>query len=104
MIAPLAIFAVGSGIAGGARNVTSFIAGRAIQGAGSVGLTLLSELLIYDLVPLKERSKCFAIALSMGAIGTIVGPPLDGVIAQRDWWWIFYLTFENLTGKIHKIS
>ncbi|KAF2014339.1 MFS general substrate transporter [Aaosphaeria arxii CBS 175.79] len=91
MILSLTLFAIGSGIAGGARNVGALIAGRTIQGAGSGGLNLLSELIICDLVPLRERSKYFGMVLSVGALGTILGPPIGGVIAQRDWRWIFYL-------------
>jgi MFS family permease len=42
MLASIAIFTLGSGICGGAKNAGMMIAGRTIQGLGSGGITLLN--------------------------------------------------------------
>ena len=97
MLIALGLFAFGSGIAGGARNVAMLIAGRTVSGLGSAGLFLLSDLIICDLVPLRERAKYMGIILSTAAIGTTIGPIVGGALAQASWRWVFYI---NLTIAI----
>ncbi|KAK7992600.1 hypothetical protein PG988_001394 [Apiospora saccharicola] len=91
MIISVAIFALGSGIAGGANDTTTMIAGRTVQGLGSGGIMLLVELIICDMVPLRERGKYLGIVLSTAALGSILGPVIGGAIAERAWRWCFFL-------------
>jgi hypothetical protein len=91
MMVSVVLFAIGSGIAGGAANEATLITGRTIQGIGAGGINVLVELILCDLIPLRERSKYFGIVLSASAVGTIVGPVLGGALADRNWRWIFYL-------------
>lgn len=91
LIISVIIFAIGSGIAGGANNSDILILGRTLQGLGSGGIMLLIELIICDLVPMRERGKYFGIVLSTSALGTIVGPALGGVLGTANWRWCFYL-------------
>ncbi|KAI1821135.1 MFS general substrate transporter [Xylaria intraflava] len=91
MIITVAIFALGSGIAGGAKNTATIIAGRTVQGLGSGGIMLLVELIVCDLVPLRERGKYLGIVLSTAALGSITGPVVGGALADVDWRWCFYL-------------
>ena len=65
----VAIFILGSGISGGAKNESMFIAGRAIQGTGGGGLNMLIDLIICDLVPLRERPRFIGIVNAVFAIG-----------------------------------
>ncbi|KAI0435794.1 MFS general substrate transporter [Xylaria telfairii] len=91
MIITVVIFALGSGIAGGAKNTATIIAGRTVQGLGSGGIMLLVELIVCDLVPLRERGKYLGIVLSTAALGSIVGPVVGGALADVNWRWCFYL-------------
>jgi MFS family permease len=91
MIISVVIFAVGSGIAGGANTTTAMIAGRTVQGLGSGGIMLMVELIVCDLVPLKERGTYLGIVLSVAALGAIVGPIVGGALAEKDWRWCFYI-------------
>ncbi|KAF2689724.1 MFS general substrate transporter [Lentithecium fluviatile CBS 122367] len=91
MIITVAVFALGSGIAGGAKNTATMIAGRTVQGLGSGGIMLMIELIVCDLVPLKERGQYLGIVLSTAALGAIVGPVVGGALAQKDWRWCFYI-------------
>ncbi|OCL02125.1 MFS general substrate transporter [Glonium stellatum] len=91
VIAAVAIFALGSGIAGGSTTAGGLIAGRTIQGLGSGGILLLCELIICDMVPLRERGKYVGIVLSSIAVGSMVGPVVGGALVQVNWRWIFYL-------------
>ncbi|KAI1290684.1 MFS general substrate transporter [Xylaria venustula] len=91
LIASVVLFAVGSGIAGGAINPAMLIAGRSIQGLGAGGIYVLIDIVSCDLVPPRERGKYLGLLLSWSGIGAAIGPVLGGAIAQRDWRWIFYL-------------
>ncbi|CZR62344.1 related to putative multidrug transporter Mfs1.1 (major facilitator family protein) [Phialocephala subalpina] len=85
MICSVIILIIGSAIYGWATNGAILIAGRTIQGIGSGGASMLVELIIYDLVPLHERSKSMRIIMGTFTIGTAVGPFLGGII------WVFWL-------------
>ncbi|KAF2828618.1 major facilitator superfamily MFS_1 [Ophiobolus disseminans] len=91
MVFSIAVFAFGSGIAGGATDAPFLIAGRTVQGLGSGGVMMLIELIICDLVPLRERGKYLGYVQSPTAIGAIVGPVVGGALATANWRWIFYL-------------
>lgn len=91
MIITVCIFALGSGVAGGANDTATMIAGRTVQGLGSGGIMLMVELIVCDMVPLRERGKYLGIVLSTSALGAIVGPVVGGAIVERDWRWCFYL-------------
>lgn len=91
VLASLTIFTVGGAVAGSARTGSVLITGRAIQGLGGGGLLLLMEVIVCDILPLRERGKYLSIVLSTAAIGAIAGPPLGGAIADRNWRWIFYM-------------
>jgi MFS family permease len=87
MIINVVTFAVGSGIAGGARSTVTIIAGRTLQGLGSGGIMLLVELIVCDLVPQRERGKYLGIVLSTAALGAIAGPIVGGALADQNWRW-----------------
>lgn len=91
MIVAVGVFAIGSAIGGSARSVSTLIAGRTIQGLGSGGINMLVDLIICDLVPLRERSKYIGIIHSISAIGTITGPIIGGAFANSNWRWIFWI-------------
>jgi len=92
MIIAVTIFALGSGVAGGAKNTNTMIIGRTIQGVGSGGIMLMVELIVCDLVPLKERGMYLGIVLSVAALGAIAGPVVGGALAESSWRWCFYTT------------
>lgn len=87
----MAIFALGSGISGGAHTAEMLIAGRAVQGAGGGGVILMIEMIVCDLVPLRERGKFMGIIFAVFALGSSLGPFIGGAIAQRDWRWVFWI-------------
>ena len=51
----IGLFALGSGIYGGANSMNILIAGRAIQGFGGGGIQSLTGIILADLVTLQER-------------------------------------------------
>ncbi|KAF7948947.1 hypothetical protein EAE96_008126 [Botrytis aclada] len=88
----VALYTLGSGLCGGANGSAMLITGRAIQGAGSGGMTTSMGIVVSDLVPLSQRSAYQAILAVTYALGMAVGPVVGGAIVQRgDWRWVFYI-------------
>jgi EmrB/QacA subfamily drug resistance transporter len=87
----IALFALGSALAGSAQNAAMLMAARTIQGIGSAGLYVLSDIIICDIIPPRHRASYLSAVLSMAAIGTTIGPIIGGALAQVQWRWIFWL-------------
>lgn len=87
----LFLFALGSGIAGGAHNSETLIAARTIQGLGTSGLYVLADIILCDIVPPRHRGPYLNGVLSMAAIGSTVAPVIGGALAQTNWRWVFWI-------------
>lgn len=85
-------FAVGSAIAGPAPTLGALVVGRAAQGIGCAGLNTMVEMVVCDLVPLRERGKFMGFIFAIYAVSTTIGPLVGGAFASYvTWRWIFYL-------------
>lgn len=62
-----------------------------IQGVGGAGITALTQLILNDLVSLRDLGTYSGITYAVAGVGSALGPPLGGVIVQYDWRWIFWL-------------
>ncbi|CAG8950226.1 hypothetical protein HYFRA_00008464 [Hymenoscyphus fraxineus] len=91
MLVAIALLALGSGVASGSNSVTMLIAGRTIQGLGTGGLYVLSDVIICDIVPPRHRAPYLSAVLSAAVIGTTLGPIIGGALAEVEWRWIFRL-------------
>ncbi|KZO94656.1 MFS multidrug transporter [Calocera viscosa TUFC12733] len=88
----IALFAIGSAVTGAARSMTMAIAGRTVQGIGGGGLLALANIVVADLVPLRERGFYEAIMACVWAVTSAVGPPIGGALAQTGQWrWLFWI-------------
>lgn len=83
IIVALAFFTVGSIVAAVAKRFTVLIVGRTLQGVGGGGVVALNEILITDLIPLRERGKWLGVLNSIWALGTVAGPIVGGGLAQK---------------------
>jgi MFS family permease len=84
----LAFFLAGSIIPAVANNFTVVLVGRSIQGVGGGGILSLTELVVVDTVPLRERGKWFSFFGAMWSLGTVAGPLLGGGFSQNvSWRW-----------------
>lgn len=68
------------------------IAGRSIQGIGGGGINMLIELIVCDMVPLRERGNFIGLLFGSVTVGAALGPFIGGIIVQTTTWrWVFYL-------------
>ncbi|KAL8747860.1 MAG: hypothetical protein Q9190_000308 [Brigantiaea leucoxantha] len=92
LIFALMLFAAGAIICALCDNFRLMIGGRVVQGVGASGLMALTQVIITDMVPLRRRGDFFALISTVWALGSVCGPILGGIIAQRGAWrWIFWL-------------
>jgi hypothetical protein len=56
-LAAIVIFLIGSALGGQSRNMGELIAFRAVQGVGGGGLIVLTQAIIGDIVPARERGR-----------------------------------------------
>jgi MFS family permease len=50
------------------------------------------NIVLTDLVPLRERGKYMAIVQMVSAVGAALGPFLGGLLTERSTWrWVFYI-------------
>lgn len=86
------LFAVGSSITGSSPNLGALIAGRAIKGIGGGGINILIEIIVADLVLLRQQPKFISIVFAAYTVAVVLGPVIGGLLAQRvTWRRIFYL-------------
>jgi MFS family permease len=89
MIGSVALFVLGSGISGGAINSPMMIAGRSIQGIGGGGINVMIDMIVSDMLPLRERGNFMGMIFAVFAVGTSLGPFIGGVIVQHSSWrWV----------------
>jgi EmrB/QacA subfamily drug resistance transporter len=92
MLSGIAIFLVGSILAGFARSMMAMVIFRLIQGVGAGAMQPIAMTIVADLYPARERGKIQGYLASVWAISAVVGPIAGGFIV-RDWsWpWIFWI-------------
>jgi EmrB/QacA subfamily drug resistance transporter len=90
--AAIVIFLIGSALSGLSQTMTELILFRAIQGLGAGGLIPMSQIVIADLVPPRERGRYQGNIGIVFAVASVAGPALGGFITQAlSWHWIFYI-------------
>ncbi|MBE3042955.1 MFS transporter, partial [Candidatus Bathyarchaeota archaeon] len=68
------------------------IAARAVQGIGAGGINMMVDLIVCDLVPMRDRGKFLGLLFGIIGLFTAVGPLVGGALAQAGQWrWAFYL-------------
>ncbi len=91
-IAALAIFLGGSVIGGLATDMTWLIVARAVQGVGGGGLMILSQAIIADVAPVRERSKYMGVMGAVFGLSAVLGPLLGGWFTESAHWrWAFWI-------------
>ncbi len=86
----IVVFALGSVACAAAQTMWALVAGRALQGLGGGGLMTLSQALIGEVVPPRQRARnqtWFAVIFTAASVG---GPVLGGIVVHHaSWRWLF---------------
>jgi EmrB/QacA subfamily drug resistance transporter len=88
----LLIFGASSILCGISWSLEALILFRLAQGIGSGALFALTFTIIGDLFRLEERGKVTGYTSTVWAVGSLVGPPLGGVIVDYlGWRWVYLI-------------
>ena len=92
LIAAIVLFMIGSVVGGLANDMGVLITARVIQGLGGGGLMILSQAVIADVVPPRERGKYMGMMGGVFAIASVAGPLLGGWFTEGPGWrWVFWI-------------
>ena len=91
-LAGIVVFMVGSLIAGLAQNFATLVAARAIQGLGMGTLMPLSQTIIGDIIPPRQRGRYQGWMGAVFGVTSVAGPLAGGVITDSwGWRWLFFV-------------
>jgi EmrB/QacA subfamily drug resistance transporter len=90
--AAIAVFALGSALAGFSSGMGEIIGARIIQGMGGAMMVPVGRLVILRTVPKSELVGSLAWLTVPALIGPVLGPPVGGFITTYfSWRWIFWI-------------
>lgn len=88
----IAVFLLGSALAGTATSMGEFIAYRFLQGLGGGGLIVCSQAITGDLIPPRVRAVYMAPMGATFGIASVVGPLLGGWLTDSvSWRFVFWI-------------
>jgi DHA2 family multidrug resistance protein len=86
------LFAVASLLSGAAPDLTTLIVARVFQGLGGGPIIPLSQAILWEIFPFRQRGLAMAVWGIGFILGPIVGPTVGGYLADEwSWRWIFYV-------------
>ncbi|KAF1925253.1 MFS general substrate transporter [Didymella exigua CBS 183.55] len=94
LLLSLVFFTFGTILCSVAHNFTVLLTGRSVQGIGSGGIIIVTQVIFCDIVPLRQRPKYFAMVLGAWSIGSIVGSVFGGSLIEKvSWRWCFHINY-----------
>jgi EmrB/QacA subfamily drug resistance transporter len=91
-IVAIALFLLGSALAGFSQSMLEFVGFRFLQGLGGSGLMIMSQTIIADVVPARDRAKFMAPIGAVFGVSAVAGPLLGGWLTDSvDWRWVFWI-------------
>lgn len=91
-LAGIIIFMIGSVISGSAQEFWVLVLGRAVQGMGMGTLMPLSQTIIGDIIPPRQRGKYQGLMGAVFGMSSVAGPLVGGVITDNlGWRMLFFI-------------
>ncbi len=85
-------FTVASSLCGAAQSLAQIVLFRVLQGMFGAGMMPLSQAVMLDTYPLKERGQAMAIWGMGVTVGPILGPVIGGWLTDDfSWRWVFFI-------------
>ena len=92
MVGALVLFIVASVLCAASPSIPLLAAARMLQGLGGGGLMTLSQALIGQIVPPRERGHYQGYLATMATVASAIGPVIGGFLTQSfGWQWIFLI-------------
>ncbi len=90
--ASIVLFLAGSALCGISQNMAELILFRAVQGLGAGGLFVLTQAIIADVVPPRQRGRYQGLFGAVFDVSSVAGPLLGGFFVDTlSWRWVFYI-------------
>lgn len=88
----LVVFMLGSALSGMVPNFALLVAARAVQGVGMGILMPLSQTILGDVIPPRQRGKYAGYMGALMGASQVAGPLIGGAITDAAHWrWLFYI-------------
>ncbi|MHC8307074.1 MDR family MFS transporter [Pseudomonas sp. PB3P13] len=92
MLFGMAVFTLSSLFCGMAQSMEQLVLARILQGIGAGGMISVSQAIIGDIVPPRERGRYQGYFSSMYAVASVAGPVLGGYMTEYlSWRWVFLI-------------
>ncbi|KAJ7224091.1 MFS general substrate transporter [Mycena pura] len=95
----IVVFLLGSGLCGAAKSMSWFLACRALQGIGGGGIVVMVQIVLSDIVSLRDRGKYSSVIGGCWGVANVIGPLVGGILSDKATWrWCFWINLP--TGGI----
>src|SRR5690606_4607342 len=85
-VTAILLFSAGSLLGAVAWDIDLLIVARAIQGLGGGGLMVLSQAIVADVVPARQRGRYMGVLGAVFGLSSVLGPLLGGFFTEGPGW------------------